>query len=155
MDAVSVMRPDRQPAATVLDLLRSLGVSDANTLYALAARLPTPAADGVGDPTRAARVILGEWFGRLLNRADLDAEQAFLVGRAAFVAVDGGNRYPGALMADEPPAEFCAELRRNAPLPSPAAAPAVMLVQSLEPPALLAPVVALFRTARAKGANVA
>jgi hypothetical protein len=155
MDAVSVMRQDRQPAAPVLDLLRSLGVSDANTLYALAARLPTPAADGVGDPTRAARVILGEWFARLLNRADLDAEQAFLVGRAAFVAVDGGNRYPGALMTEEPPAEFCAELRRNMPLPTPAAAPAAMPVQSLDPPPLLATVAAWFRTDRAKGANAA
>jgi len=154
MDAVSVMRQDRQPAAPVLDLLRSLGVSDANTLYALAARLPA-AADGVGDPTRAARVILGEWFARLLNRMDLDAEQAFLAGRAAFVALDGGNRYPGALMTEEPPAEFCAELRRNMPLPTPAAAPAVMLAQSLDPPPLLAPIAALFRTDRAKGANAA
>jgi hypothetical protein len=154
MDAVSVMRPDRQPAAAVLDLLRSLGVRDPNTLYALAARLPAPT-DGAEEPARAARVILGEWFGRLLNQPDLDAEQAFLIGRAAFVAVDGGSRYPGALMAEEPPADFCEELRRNVPLASPAAAPAVMLVQSLDPPALLAPIAALVRGARAKGARPA
>jgi hypothetical protein len=152
MDAVSVMRHDRPPAAPVLDLLRSLGVRDPNTLYALAARLPAPA-DGLKDPARAARVILGEWFGRLLNRTDLDAEQAFLLGRAAFVALDGGDRYPGALMSEEAPADFCDELRRNLPLASPAAAPAVMLVQSLAAPALLAPVAAWFRGARAKGAN--
>ncbi len=155
MDAVSVMRQDRQPAAPVLDLLRSLGVRDPNTLYALAARLPASPADGAEDPARAARVILGEWFARLLNRTDLDADQAFLTGRAAFVAVDGGNRYPGALMTEEPPGEFCEELRRNAPLASPAAAPAVMMVQSLDPPALLAPIVALFRGARAKRAKSA
>jgi hypothetical protein len=153
MDALSVIRHDRQPAAPVLDLLRSLGLRDPNTLYALAARLPAPPVDGADYPTRAARAILGEWFGRLLNRTDLDAEQAFLLGRAAFVAVDGGNRYPGALMSEEPPADFCAELRRNAPCASPAAAPAAMVVQSLDPPALLAPVAALFRSAQAKPAN--
>jgi hypothetical protein len=153
MDAVSVMRQDRQPAPPVLDLLRSLGVSDANTLYALAARLPTPAADG--DPTRAARVILGEWFARLLSRTDLDAEQAFLLGRAAFVAIDGGNRYPGALMTEEPSNEFRVELHRNVPLSSPAAAPMAMPVRPLDAPGILAPVAALFRSARAKGANVA
>ncbi|HUL08414.1 MAG TPA: hypothetical protein VLV76_18960 [Candidatus Acidoferrum sp.] len=155
MDAVSVMRHERQPAPAVLDLLRSLGVRDPNTLYALAARLPAAPPDGAGDPARAARVILGEWFGRLLERPELDAEQAFLVGRAAFVGLDGGSRYPGALMADEPPAELCAELRQGVPLPSPAAAPAAMLVQSLDPPALLAPVAALLRGTRTKGANAA
>jgi hypothetical protein len=155
MDAVSVMRQDRQPAAPVLDLLRSLGVSDANTLYALAARLPTPAADDAGDPTRAARVILGEWFARLLSRADLDAEQAFLLGRAAFVAIDGGNRYPGALMTEEPSNEFRVELHRNVPLSSPAAAPMAMPVRPLDAPGILAPVAALFRSPRVKGANVA
>ena len=154
MDAVSVIRHDRQPATPVLDLLRSLGVRDPNTLYALAARLPAPA-DDAGDPTRAARVILGEWFGRLLAQADLDAEQAFLLGRAAFVAVDGGKRYPGALMTEDPPAEFLGELRRQVPQPSPAAAPAAMLVQSLAPPAVLAPVAALLGGARAKGAKAA
>ena len=65
------------PRAPVLDLLRSLGVRDPNTLYALAARLP---GEGAEDPARAARVILGEWFARLLGRGDLDAEQAFLLG---------------------------------------------------------------------------
>ena len=82
-------------------------------------------------------MILGEWFARLLSRTDLDAEQAFLLGRAAFVAIDGGNRYPGALMTDEPSNEFRTELR------------------SLDAPAALAPVTALFRWARVKGANVA
>jgi hypothetical protein len=155
MDAVSVMRQDRQPAAAVLDLLRSLGVRDPNTLYALAARLPGAPTEGADDPARAARVILGEWFGRLLGRTDLDAEQAFLLGRAAFVAVDGGNRHTAALMTEEPPADFCDELRRNLPLAAPAAAPAVMLVQSLDPPPVLAPIAAVFRSARAKGARPA
>jgi hypothetical protein len=99
-------------------------------------------------------VILGEWFGRLLSRADLDAEQAFLLGRAAFVAIDGGNRYPGALMADEPANEFRAELHQNVPLASPAAAPMAMPVRSLDAPAALAPITALSRWARVKGANV-
>jgi hypothetical protein len=155
MDAVSVMRHERQPAAPVLDLLRSLGVRDPNTLYALAARLPATPSDGAADPAGAARVILGEWFGRLLGRTDLDAEQAFLLGRAAFVALDGGSRYPGALMTEDAPAEFTAELHRHVPQPSPAAAPAAMLVQSLDPPALLAPVAALLRGAGPKGANAA
>jgi hypothetical protein len=152
MDAVSVMRHDRQPGAPVLDLLRSLGIREPNTLYALAARLP---ADGSEDPARAARVILGEWFARLLSRTDLDAEQAFLLGRAAFVAIDGGNRYPGALMTDEPSNEFRVELHQSVPLPSPAAAPMTMPVRSLDAPAALAPITALFRWARVKGANVA
>ena len=152
MDAVSVMRHERQPAAPVLDLLRSLGVRDPNTLYALATRLPAPA-DSAEDPAHAARVILGEWFARLLDQPGLDTAQAFLLGRAAFVALDGGNRYPGALMAEEPAGDFCEELRKNLPLASPAAAPAVMMVQSLDPPALLAPVAALFRGTRAKSAN--
>lgn len=155
MDAVSVMRHERQPAAAVLDLLRSLGVRDPNTLYALAARLPAAPADAAGDPAHAARIILGEWFGRLLGRPDIDAEQAFLLGRAAFVAVDGGSRHPGALMTEDAPAEFTAELRQQVPQPSPAAAPATMLVQSLDPPALLAPLGALLRGGRAKGANAA
>ena len=155
MDAVSVMRHDRQPAAPVLDLLRSLGIDDPNTLYALAARLPAPPDDGAKDPARAARVILGEWFARSLSRTDLDAEQAFLLGRAAFAAIDGGNRFPGALMADEPSNEFRAELHQSVPLPSPAAAPMTMPVRSLDAPAALAPITALFRWARVKGANVA
>jgi hypothetical protein len=152
MDAVSVMRHDRQPAALILDLLRSLGVRDPNTLYALAARLP---GEGAEDPARAARVILGEWFARLLGRSDLDAEQAFLLGRAAFVAIDGGNRYPGALMSDEPSNEFRAELHQNVPLSSPAAAPMAMPARSLDAPGVTAPVRALFRPAGVKGANVA
>jgi hypothetical protein len=155
MDAVSVMRQERQPAAAVLDLLRSLGVRDPNTLYALAARLPAAPSDGAEEPARAARVILGEWFSRLLNRTDLDAGHAFLLGRAAFVAIDGGNRYAGALMAEEPSAHFCEELRASVPLASPAAAPAVMMVQSLDPPPLLAPIAALVRSARTKGARPA
>ena len=155
MDAVSVMRHDRQPAAPVLDLLRSLGIGDPNTLYALAARLPAATVDGAEDPARAARVILGEWFARLLCRTDLDAEQAFLLGRAAFVAIDGGNRFPGALMTDEPSNEFRAELHQNVPLPSPAAAPMSMPVRSLDARAALSPITALFRWARVKGANVA
>ena len=153
MDAVSVMRPDRQPVAAVLDLLRSLGVREPNTLYALAARLPAAPVDGAGEPAGPARVILGEWFARLLNRTDLDADQAFLLGRAAFVAIDGGNRYPGALMAEEPPGAFCDDLRGNVPLSAPPAAAAVMPVQPLDPPALLATVAALLRGTRAKGAN--
>jgi hypothetical protein len=152
MDAVSVMRHDRQPAAPILDLLRSLGVRDPNTLYALAARLP---GEGAEDPARAARVILGEWFARLLGRSDLDAEQAFLLGRAAFVAIDGGNRHPGALMTEEPSNEFRVELHQNVPLPSPAPAPMAMPVRSLDAPGVLAPIAALVRTARIKGANVA
>jgi hypothetical protein len=155
MDAVSVMRHDRQPAAPALDLLRSLGIGDPNTLYALAARLPAATVDGPEEPARAARVILGEWFGRLLCRPDLDAEQAFLVGRAAFVAIDGGNRYPGALMTDEPSNEFRAELHQNVPLPSPAAAPMTMPVRSLDAPAALAPITALLRRPRVKSANIA
>src|SRR5215470_4320821 len=117
MDAVSVIRHDRPPAGPVLDLLRSLGVREPNILYALAARLPASASDTGQDPAGAARAILGEWFARLMDRSDLDAGQAFLLGRAAFVALDGASRYPGMLMADESPPELVAELRRQVPQP--------------------------------------
>jgi len=154
MDAVSVIRHDRPPAGPVLDLLRSLGLREPNMLYALAVRLPASANDGGEDPARAARAILGEWFAALMDRSDLDAEEAFLLGRAAFVALDGANRFPGMLLAEEVPADFLAELRRQVPQPAPAAAPAVMLVQSLDPPAFMAPLAALLGT-RPKGANAA
>jgi hypothetical protein len=143
MDALSALRHDQQPAPPVLDLLRSLGIDDPNILYALAAKLPAPA--DVDDPARAARVVLGQWFARLLDRPDLEAEEAFLLGRAGFVALAGGSRWGNALLADDTPAELCVELRQNLPLPCPTAAQTLMLVQSLDPPAPVAGFVALFR----------
>ncbi|MGE0117764.1 MAG: hypothetical protein AB7S71_00890 [Dongiaceae bacterium] len=133
MDALSAVRHDHQPAPPILDLLRSFGIADANALYALAARLP--AAADVDDPTRAARTIIGRWFARLLDRADLEAEEAFRLGRAAFVALDGGSLWPKALLSDDVPGELAEQIRRSLPAPCPAAAQAVMVVQSLGPPA--------------------
>lgn len=133
MDALSAVRHDHQPAPLILDLLRSFGIPDANALYALAARLPAVA--DVDDPTRAARMIIGQWFARVLDRPDLEAEEAFRLGRAAFVALDGDRRWPKALLADDAPGELAEQMRRSLPSPCPAAAQAVMVIQSLDPPA--------------------
>lgn len=142
MDALSALRHDQQPAPPILDLLRSFGIGDPSILCALAARLPAPA--DIDDPTRAARIVLGQWFAGLLGRADLEAEEAFLLGRAAFVALGGGNRWAKALLADDAPDELCAKLRQSLPLPCPTAAQTVMVIQSLDPPAPLAGFAAWF-----------
>jgi hypothetical protein len=136
MDALSALRHEQQPAPPILDLLRSLGIGDPNLLYALAARLPAPA--DMHDPAHAARIVLGQWFGRLLDRPELDAEEAFRLGRAAFVALDGGNRWAKSLMADDVPEDLCTKLRQCLPLPCPAAAQTVMLAQTLDPSAAAA-----------------
>jgi hypothetical protein len=143
MDALSALRHDQQPAPAILDLLRSFGIVDPNALHELAARLPAPA--DIDDPTRAARTVLGQWFVRLVDRPDVDAEDAFLFGRAVFVASGGSVRWPRALLTEDAPDELCAKLRQSLPLPCPAAAQTVMVVQSLEVPAPLAGVAAWFR----------
>jgi hypothetical protein len=143
MDALSALRHDQKPAPPIHDLLRSFAIGDPDILCALAARLP--AAADLDDPTRAARTVLGQWFAGLLDRPDVDAEEAFLLGRAAFVALGGGGRWPGALLAEEPPAELCAKLRQGLPLPCPDAAQTVMVIQSLDPPSPLAGLAAWFR----------
>ena len=149
MDALSVVRHDRQVPPAILDVLRSLGVRDPHALYSLAARLP--ATDGVGeDAAHRARVVLGERFARLLDRPDLDPEQAFVIGRAAFVAVDGGGRCPTALMDNDPPMALIDAMRRSVPPPCPPAAPTPMAIQSLDPPPLLAPLRTWLRGARVK-----
>jgi hypothetical protein len=130
MDALSALRHDQQPAPPILDLLRSFGIDDPNLLYALAARLPAPA--DIDDPARAARIVLGQWFARLLDRPDMESEDLFLLGRAVFVALGGGSRWAKALLADDAPDELCAKLRQSLPLPCPTAAQTVMLVQSLD-----------------------
>lgn len=133
MDALSVARHDHPPAPPILDLLRSFGIADANALYALAARLP--ASTDIDDPTRAARMLLGQWFARLLDRSDLEADEAFRLGRAAFIALGGDRRWPKALLADDAPEDLATHLRQSLPRPCPAAAQAVMVVQPLDPPA--------------------
>lgn len=143
MDALSALRHDQQLAPPILDLLRSLGIDDPNILYTVAAKLPAPA--DIDDPARAARVVLGQWFARLLDRPDLDAEEAFLLGRAGFVALAGGSRWADALLAEDTPAELCTKLQQSLPLPCPTAAQTVMLVQSLDPPTPVAGFAALFR----------
>ncbi|MGH6929806.1 MAG: hypothetical protein ACREEV_15925 [Dongiaceae bacterium] len=143
MDALSALRHDQQPAPPILDLLRSFGIGDPNVLCALAARLPA-AADS-DDPTRAARTVLGQWFAPLLDRPDVDVEDAFLLGRAVFVALGGAGRWPRALLTEEAPEELCAKLRRGLPLPCPDAAQTVMIIQSLDPPSPLTGFAAWFR----------
>jgi hypothetical protein len=136
MDALSALRHDQQPAPPILDLLRSFGIDDPNILDSLAARLPAPA--DIDDPTRAARTMLGQWFAQVLDQPDLESEEAFLLGRAVFVAVGGGGRWAKALLADDAPDELCTKLRQSLPFPCPTAAQTVMVVQSLDPPAPLA-----------------
>ena len=142
MDALSALRHDQQPAPPILDLLRSLGIDDPNVLYALAAKLPAPL--DIDDPARAARIVLGQWFAGLLERPDLEPEEAFLIGRAAFVALGGGGRWAETLLADDAGDELCANLRQTLPIPCPTAAQTVMLVQSLDPPAPIAGLAAWF-----------
>ena len=136
MDALSTMRHDHQPAAPILDMLRSFGIADANALYALAARLS--AAADADDPARGARTVIGQWFARLLERADLEPEDAFRLGRAAFAAAGGDRRWPKALLADDTPGALSELLRQSLPCPCPAADQAAMVVQSLDPPVPLA-----------------
>jgi hypothetical protein len=136
MDALSALRHDQQPAPPILDLLRSLGIADPNVLYALAANLPAPS--DVDDPARTARIVLGQWFARLLDRPDLEPEEAFVLGRAAFVALGGDGRWARALLTDDISDELCTTMRQNLPIPCPSAAQTVMLVQSLDAPAPVA-----------------
>jgi len=142
MDGLNTLPGDRQASAPILDLLRSFGFEDSNTLYSLAARLP--AAD-IDDPTRAARIAIGQWFARLLDQAELDAEEAFLLGRAAFTAVDCNRRRPESFLAEEVPGELVSRLRLSLRVSCPPDTPAVMMVQPLDPPAPFAAVVAWFR----------
>jgi len=143
MDALSALRHDHQPAPPILDLLRSFGIGDPNLLHALAARLPAPT--DIDDPTRAARVVLGQWFARLLDRPDLDAEDAFRLGRAAFVALGNDRRWAAGLLDENAADELRARLRDCLPHACPVAAQTVMLVQPLDPPAPIAALAGLLR----------
>jgi hypothetical protein len=146
MDALSALRHDELPAPPILDLLRSFGIADPSMLHMLAARLPAPA--DIDDPARAARIMLGQWFARLIDQPDMDAEDAFLAGRLAFVGLDGATRWPKALLAEDAPDELCDNLRQRQPLPCPTAAQTVMLIQSLDPPAPMAALVGWLRRPR-------
>jgi hypothetical protein len=143
MDALSALRHDQHPAPPIVDLLRSLGIADPNLLRSLAVRLPAPA--DIHDPTRAARIVIGQWFARVVENPDVDAEDAFRLGRAAFVALDGGSRWAGALLDDSAPAELRTKLRQYLPRCCPAAAQTVMLVQPLDPPVPMAAIAGWFR----------
>jgi hypothetical protein len=143
MDAMSALQDDQHPAAPIVDLLRSLGIVDPNLLRSLAVRLP--AAADIDDPTRAARMAIGQWFARLIENPDFDAEDAFRLGRAAFVALDGGRRWANALLEDDAPDELRTKLRQCLPRSCPDAAQTLMLVQPLDPPVPMAAFAGWFR----------
>lgn len=156
MDTVMPVSGTPDAIAAVTSLLLSLGVSHAEEALALAAGLAVVAADGgTEDPRRRAMLRLGEWFSRNLGQPALDPEQAFLIGRAAFVAVDGAKRWPGVLLADAPPADFIEALAAQAPRPCPVVPPLPMAVQPIEAPSLFAPLAALVRGVTPGGARTA
>lgn len=143
MDALSALRDGQHPAPPIVDLLRSFGIGDPSLLRSLAARLPAPA--DIHDPTRAARIAIGQWFARVIENPDFDAEDAFRLGRAAFVALDGGRRWANALLEDDAPDELRAKLRQCLPRSCPDAAQTLMLVQPLDPPVPMAAFAGWFR----------
>jgi hypothetical protein len=143
MDGLIVRPIDRQAKAPIHDLLRTFGFEDPNTLSSLAARLPmTPDED---DPTGAAQTAIGEWFVPLLNQDEISADEAFRLGRAAFVTQGCASRWPMALLADELPQGFADRLRQGLPIGCPPDMPTAMVVQSLSSPAPLSSIVAWFR----------
>jgi hypothetical protein len=143
MDGLIAHSIDRRAQAPIHDLLRSFGFEDPNTLHSLAARLPTPADDE--DPAGAAQTAIGEWFVPLLNHDEITAEEAFRLGRAAFVTQECARRWPMALLADELPQGFADRLRQGLPIGCPPDMPTAMVVQSLDSPAPFASIVAWFR----------
>jgi len=143
MDGLIVRPIDRQAKAPIHDLLRTFGFEDPNTLSSLAARLPTTPDED--DPTGAAQTAIGEWFAPLLNQDAISADQAFRLGRAAFITQGCASRWPMALLADELPQGFADRLRQGLPIGCPPDMPTAMVVQSLSSPAPLASMVAWFR----------
>jgi hypothetical protein len=155
MDTVMAVSVPPDAIAAVASLLLSLGINNAAEALPLATALATVAEGAVEEPRRQAMRRLGEWFSRHLGQPDLDPDQAFLIGRAAFVAADAAKRWPGVLLADAPPAEFIEALAAQAPRLSPALPPLQMVAQPLEAPSLLAPVTALIRGVPPGGARTA
>jgi hypothetical protein len=143
MDGLIVRPIDRQAMAPIHDLLRTFGFEDPNTLSSLAARLPTPLDED--DPAGAAQTAIGEWFAPLLKQDEITAEDAFRLGRAAFVTQGCASRWPMALLADELPQGFADRLRQGLPIGCPPDMPTAMVVQSLRSPTPLASIVAWLR----------
>jgi len=135
MDDVT-FTPDLGLAAP--QLLNSLGVRDAAEIDRLSRQLiASTASEDAELVNNVAVTRLGEWFARCLQRNDLSAEQAFVIGRAAFLAVDGADRWPGVLLSDDPPAGFLRDIVGVVVQPCPPSLPAVMPTQSLESPGAL------------------
>jgi hypothetical protein len=131
-------------------LLNSLGIGDAAEIDRLAGQLVASTALEDADLLNNVAVTrLGEWFARCLQRDDLSAEQAFVIGRAAFVAVDGAGRWPGVLLSEAPPADFLRDIVGVAVQPCPPPLPAVMPTQNLENHSALAWIVRVLRGAPA------
>jgi hypothetical protein len=154
MDTVMAVSVPPDAFAAVASLLLSLGINNAAEALPLATALATVAEGAVEEPRRRAMRRIGEWFARHLGQPELDPEQAFLIGRAAFVAADAAKRWPGVLLADAPP-EFVEALVAQAPRLSPALPALPMVAQPLEAPSLLAPVAAAIRGVLPGGARTA
>ena len=153
MDDVT-FTPDLGLAAP--QLLNSLGIRDAAEIDRLARQLiASTASDDADLVNNVAVTRLGEWFARCLQQDDLSAEQAFVIGRAAFVAVDGADRWPGVLLSEAPPADFLRDIVGVVIQPCPPSLPAVMPTQNLENHSMLAWVVRVLRGSPARETRAA
>lgn len=138
MDTVIAMPADERHQA-VSDQLRWFGLTDADRLEALAARFVREAEEAGAPgsaPDRAAAAVT-DWFARILGPRLGRPDLAGPLGRAAFLIAGGSQRWADAFLADDPPAELVASLRRVAPIPAPEVLPAAMVAQSLALPSFL------------------
>ena len=148
------LTPDLAVAA--VPLLRSLGLKDEAEIARLARELVPSAAAEDGDMAQNVAIArLGDWFASSLGRTDLSAEQAFGAGRAAFVAVDGAQRWPGMLLSEAITPDFAAALAKLAPSPCPPPLAAVMPTQPLQRLGLLAAFGRWLRGSPSRSARVA
>jgi hypothetical protein len=137
-------------------LLSSLGLRDVGEIERLTRQLVASTASEDADLVNNVAVTqLGEWFARCLGRDDLSAEQAFVIGRAAFVGLDGANGWPGVLLSDAPPADFLSGMAGVVVQPCPPSLPSVMPTQSLSSRGPLAFLLRVLRGSPARGTRTA
>lgn len=129
---------DRAEACqTVTDHLRWIGLTDPDRLEALAGRFLDDA-EATGRPaTELVRAAAADWYAAVLGPTLTRPELAVMIGRAALLIAGGPQRWGGHVLADPPPAELVAALRRAVPVPAPEPMPAAMVAQPIEVPSLL------------------
>jgi hypothetical protein len=121
--------------------LESFGLPHGEQREALVLRFVGEAMDrgqvlGRDDLARRALKIteqeLAAWFGRVLDEALPEGQQPLLLGRAAFLLCGGATRWPGALLSENPPADFVDALRVAMPAPTPPEEQGAMVEQEFE-----------------------